>query len=300
MDPFSVPFRGSVALAMGAITDHRLRHRCMRIYPDVYIDADVPVDAVLRAQAVWCWCGGRGVVAGLSAAALHGARWIDHDANGAVNFPDRRRPPKQLVVYRDTLAANDIAVRRGIALTTPVRTAFDIGRRLDIDGAVEAIDAIYQATGLRRSGLAQYAAGYPGARGVRRLCDVVELSDEGAESVWETRTRLALVRSGLPRPETQREIFGCSGVFIGRVDMCWPRWRVIVEYDGDHHFDYEARNRDIERWNALEAAGWRVIRVKKRQLVYGRAVLLDQIRTVLRDAGADLSSSGRSPSVVLG
>jgi Protein of unknown function (DUF559) len=66
----------------------------------------------------------------------------------------------------------------------------------------------------------------------------------------------------------------------------WERWWVIVEYDGDHHFEPEQRNRDIERWNALEAAGWRVIRVKARQLVHGRATLIAQVTRVLRDAGA--------------
>ncbi|MBM4596765.1 DUF559 domain-containing protein, partial [Rhodococcus hoagii] len=74
--------------------------------------------------------------------------------------------------------------------------------------------------------------------------------------------------------------------FVGRVDMVWEQWGVIVEYDGDHHFEPEQRNRDVERWNALEAAGWRVIRVKARQLIHGRATLIAQVTRVLRDAGA--------------
>jgi hypothetical protein len=50
------------------------------------------------------------------------------------------------------------------------------------------------------------AARYPGARGIGRLRSALALVDAGAESPQETRTRLLLVRSGLPAPRAQIEV----------------------------------------------------------------------------------------------
>ena len=261
----------SAARASGLVTDYALRHHYTRIYPDVFVHGDVTVDPLVRAEAVWCWAGGRGVLAEFSASALLGARWIDRDADGAIVLDGpHRKPPKRLIVRRDTLDPTDRVVRRGHTLTSPARTDFDLARRLDVDTAVEAVDALYQATSLTRDQLCAYLDLHPGVRGVRRAREVIELSDEGAESVWETRTRLAIIRAGLRRPKSQVRIYNEHGRFVARVDLCWPEYRVVVEYDGDQHFDAAARNKDVERWNAIEVAGYRVIRVKARQLGLGR------------------------------
>lgn len=279
------PFRGAAALDRGLVSRRGLRRHYTRLYPDTYVHNDIDVDALVRARAVWCWSGGRGVLAGHSAAAMWGTKWIDGTAAGALASTDHLRPPPGITLYRDAVPAVEIASHRGVALTSPLRTAFDLGRRLEFDRAVEAVDALYQSTEITRAALVGFAELHPGERGIVQLRSVIDASDEGAESPWETRTRLTLVRAGLPRPDTQVTIRDC-GRFVGRVDMVWERWRVIVEYDGDHHFEPEQRNRDVERWNALEAAGWRVIRVKARQLIHGRATLIAQVTRVLRDAGA--------------
>lgn len=279
------PFRGTVALDRGLVSRRGLRRHYTRLYPDTYVRNDLDVDACLRARAVWCWAGGRGALAGHSAAALWGTKRIDGAAPGALASTDHLRPPPGIALYRDAIPAAEIASRGGVALTSPLRTAFDLGRRLEFDRAVEIVDALYQSTGTTRAELASFAERHPGARGIVQLRSVIDASDEGAESPWETRTRLTLVRAGLPRPGTQLAIRD-RGRFVGRVDMVWEQWGVIVEYDGDHHFEPEQRNRDVERWNALEAAGWRVIRVKARQLIHGRATLIAQVTRVLRDAGA--------------
>ena len=273
-------------LKQGLLCRYQLDRDYIRLYPDTYVHKDVEVDATVRARAVWCWSQGRGTLAGWSAAALLGVKWIDNTEPGGLSLIGQTRSPAGLDLYRERLADSDRQQRRSVAITTPERTAFDLGRRLPLDRAVEAVDAIYQATGVTRSKLSKYADGHSGARGLVQLRQVIELSDEGAESVWETRTRLAIIADGFPRPESQVHVFDAAGQFIGRADLGWPQWRVLVEYDGNDHFNFEQRNRDVERWNALEAAGWRVIRVKKRQLIQGRALLMQQIRQILREAGA--------------
>lgn len=259
-----------------------------RVLPNVYLHRSVELDAMARARAAWCWSGGAGVLAGWSAAAALGVKWIDPALPAAINLPGHHRQPPGLELFRDVLAPDDVRLCQSFDVTSSARTASDLARRLPLDDAVRAIDAIYQATGLTPRELDAYVRGQSGLRGIRRAREAIALSDAGAESPWETTTRLVLVRAGLPIPETQIVIHGPDGRVIARADLGWREWRVLVEYDGDHHFDRHQRNRDIERWNALESAGWRVIRVKARQLASGRALLIDQVREVLRSYGAPL------------
>jgi hypothetical protein len=71
---FTEPFRGSAAVAAGLVTRGRLRGpRFQRLFPDVYVAAEVEVDLALRARAAHVLVNGRGVLGGWSAAELLGA-----------------------------------------------------------------------------------------------------------------------------------------------------------------------------------------------------------------------------------
>ncbi|OZG27211.1 hypothetical protein BH683_020065 [Williamsia sp. 1138] len=59
---------------------------------------------------------------------------------------------------------------------------------------------------------------HPGPRGFRQLRTVLSLVDAEAESPRETRTRLLLIRSGLPRPETQIKFRDAHGHVHTRLD----------------------------------------------------------------------------------
>ncbi|MDN5759477.1 MAG: hypothetical protein L0H59_13270 [Tomitella sp.] len=64
---------------------------------------------------------------------------------------------------RDQLQPADLRRRHGMTITGPARTAYDVGRRLKVDRAVEIVDSIYQATTLTKSELSAYAAAHPDA-----------------------------------------------------------------------------------------------------------------------------------------
>lgn len=70
------PFLGTQALATGALTRGQLRWNYRAILPNVYVRADTPVSLDDRIVAAWLWSGKRAVIAGRSAAALHGALWV--------------------------------------------------------------------------------------------------------------------------------------------------------------------------------------------------------------------------------
>lgn len=71
------PFIGSEAVAQGLVTKSALRTRYTRLHPDVYIDPNREITPTVRAAAAWLWSRRRAVIAGRSAAAMHGAKWVD-------------------------------------------------------------------------------------------------------------------------------------------------------------------------------------------------------------------------------
>jgi very-short-patch-repair endonuclease len=265
---------GSEALAAGLVTRHQLRAKYDKLHYNVYAQAGMQLDAAGKARAAWLWSRRIATLAGVSAAAMHGTKWLP-DAPAELAHARQPAPPG-IVIHRGTIADDEICLRQSIDCTTPARTAYDIGRRVPGDAAIVRIDALLNATRCTVEDVSGIADRYPGARGIRRLRDALDLADGGAESPKETELRLLLVRDGLPCPVTQ--------IRVGprRIDMGWPQWKVGVDYDGERHFtnpdDYAA---DIERLEFLAAQGWVIVRVSSRQLRYSRAEILRRVRRAL-------------------
>src|SRR6478752_1832863 len=96
------PFRGSEALAAGVIGARELRRFYAPIYPGVYGLRGAELSAAQRSRAAWLWSRRRAVLAGLSASALLGARWIAPDLPAELVHTNRR-PPPMLIVHSDGL-----------------------------------------------------------------------------------------------------------------------------------------------------------------------------------------------------
>jgi hypothetical protein len=114
-----------------------------------------------------------------------------------------REKARGIILHSDTLDEDETCLRDGIRLTTPARTGFDLGRRKGLTTAVIRLDALMHATGLKVADVELLAERHSGMRGLVQLRQVSLMADGGAESPYETRTRLVLVGSGLPRPQTQ-------------------------------------------------------------------------------------------------
>ena len=231
-----------------------------RVYPDVYVPYGIELTAAQRGEAAWLWSRRRGVVAGQSAAALLGAKWVDA-SKPAELICGNRRPPPMLTVHSDTLLPGETVQVGAMTVTSAARTAFDIGRRTS--SRLRALQrlTLANATDVKRDDVDAVAIQHPGARGLVQLRRVLPLVDGGADT-QETRTRLVLIDAGLPTPQTQIRVFNAFGDLIGRIDMGYEEFRVGIEYDGPQHWtDPERRARDIDRQAELEAEGWIIIRV---------------------------------------
>ncbi|AKN15863.1 hypothetical protein MHAE_09580 [Mycobacterium haemophilum DSM 44634] len=250
----------SVFVGTGDVTRHKLQRWYHPVYPGVYAPKDHNLSLRDRTVGAWLWSGRRGVVAGVAASALHGARWVEDDTPIELIWSNTR-PPEGLVARDETLADDEVTRVAGLPVTTPARTAYDLGRQLPRGQALARLDALMWATPFLTEEVLLLAKRHAGARGVRRLRTVLPLIDGGAASPKETWLRLLLIDNGLPIPTTQIPVVH-SWRTVGVLDMGWEELKVAAEYDGDQHrSDRRQYVRDQRRLRKLEELGWIIIRV---------------------------------------
>jgi len=281
------PFLGQEAVRRGQLSARQLQKDYQSVFRNVYLPNGTLLTALTRARAAWLWSAGEATLVGLSAAAVLGTKWIDPQAPAELSRADRHSP-KGIVAHTYDLTDDERRLVDGMRITTPVRTAFDIGRSMRRDHAVVHLDALTHATDLKIRDVLTLADGKRGLRGVRKLRKTLAFVDGGAESPQETRVRLLFMDAGLPVPETQIEFADEYGVVRIRVDMGWREWKVAVEYDGVQHWsDKYQRSWDIDRIAMLEAAGWVVIRVSAEMLTRP-GVIIERVLRALRRAGCPI------------
>jgi len=257
----TVPFLGSEALAAGVLTPYELRSRYVAVHKDVYMPRDAALTAMLRAKACWLRSRRRGILAGYSASALHGAKWIDPTLPAAI-IDTNRHTVAGVQTWEERIDVDEIEVLADMRVTSPARTALDLARRLPLGVAVAAVDALTQATELKPADIELLVDRYSGRRGVRAARAALALVDGGAQSPKETWLRLLLMRAGFPRPQTQIVVRNEWGWREAYLDMGWDDIKVAVEYDGDQHRSSRAQYvRDIRRLEMLDRYGWLVVRV---------------------------------------
>jgi hypothetical protein len=280
------PFLGSEALAAKALPERAMRAIYDPVYPGVYVPGGIDLTADQRAEAAWLWSRRKAVVSGHSAAALLGANWVDATLNAELIYANRR-PPAGITVHSETLLPDEVSEVGGIVVTSPARTAFDIGRRVHSRlRAIQQLDALAHATDVKAIDVEAIMSRHVGARGVVRLRRVLPLVDGGAESPQETRTRLALVDAGIPAPRTQIVVRDEYGEFVARIDMGYEDLRVGIEYDGPQHWtNAEQRDRDIDRYSALLDLGWVIVRVSSELLRYRQATFISRVVAAMQAAG---------------
>jgi hypothetical protein len=256
------PFRGSRAIAEGLVTAKQLRGpRYVRLFPDVYVDAALEMTFALRSRAAYLLVQGRGVLCGYSAAELLSAGCGPPNADAEVRIPagDGRRHAG-LRVHRGRLFADEACEVDGVALTTPLFTAWELACRGSLVEAVVAVDTLTRVHGLDLRDVVRVGYRRIGARGSRRLPDVVHLANPLSGSPMETRIRLSIVLGGLPPPVLQHPV----GPYF--LDMAYPDLMLGIEYDGREHLSPDRARRDLAREGYLGRRGWDVLRFAAREV----------------------------------
>lgn len=198
------------------------------------------------------------------------------------------RSRRGLSVRYNAVEPDDCAEVRGVRATTLQRTLADLCARLTEVEALCLIDMAVAAKHADSASLIAYADKARTRTGAARLRRLAELAAP-AESPMETRLRWLLLEAGLPRPEVQTELRAEDGGFIGRADLCYPRARLVIEYDGGNHRDRLVE--DNRRQNLLIGAGFGLLRFTGSDLDRP-GVVATQVRLALAAADAPARRPG--------
>jgi hypothetical protein len=168
-----------------------------------------------------------------------------------------------------SLAPGDVMEVDGLRVTTPIRTAWDLGRVRWTDEAISGLDAMFRLGAFTHE---EFLAGIPRfarTRWVTTLRAIAPLADGRSESPGESVLRLRCIENHLPGMVPQVEVWRL-GVAIARLDLADEELLMAVEYDGvEWHSSPEQREHDRSRRADAVDAGWMVDAFTKEN-VFGR------------------------------
>jgi hypothetical protein len=285
-EPFSRAELHDIGTSPAALRRARRDGEVRSIVRGVFVRSDVPDSLALRAHAVAKVVRPHHVVTDRTAAWLHGIdvhAYAEHEGAPPVETCALRgHEPTELAGVdgrtRD-LRPDDVMVLDGLRVTTPLRTALDLGCCLHRREAYAALCAFARRFGLTAQDLTRSLGRYRRRRGVVQLRSIVGLVDPRFESPREAWTFLAIADAGITLPEPQVWI-EIDGVPTYRLDLAYRRRRVCVEYDGEEaHAGQESYDAARRRW--LRDNDWTVVVLRNGDFSGDR---LDRWLGELRDA----------------
>lgn len=219
---------------------------------------------------------------------------VEAEANGLGLIHITRRAEigrikrRGVVGHRAPLLASDVRTVNGYSLTSPEWTWVDLAGILGRDALVAAGDALLARTAPLSSlgAIREVVDGRPKVKGIRLAREVLPLLRHGVDSPQESRLRMKILDAGLPEPAVTLPIHDQHGRYLSTPDLQYKRYRVALEYEGDHHrTDPVQWGRDIERDDRLRGLGWIVLRFSKLQLAHGWPAAELKLRRALAERG---------------
>lgn len=244
--PLGQPFTPAMAARVGidrTALGRMLRAGVVRrLVRGVYVDATVAPDRDLRARALALVVAPQRVVTGRAAAWLYGV--------GAADPAGRL---ETVAASSRVVPARDVTEVAGLRVTTPVRTALDVGRTLAAEDAVAMLDAFLRDGLVRHRELVAALPGVARMRGNVQLRSLVAMADGRAGCRAESVLRLRWYAARLPTP-TPRVVV-TPGLWL---ELALPARRFAAALSGRLTQD---------QLQALQARGWRVVVLPEERLL---------------------------------
>lgn len=255
----------------------------------VYLATDVPDTVRVRAECLRLVVPDDCVVVDRHAGWLHGAQMILAPGEHLALRPLSLFRPSGHGRLRNDLSRSgernlrpeDVVEVHGLLVSSPIRTAWDLGRVRWTDEAICGLDAMLRLPAVDRDELVAGVERFRGMRWVTVLREMAPLADGRSESPGESVLRLRCREANVhvvPQVEVRR-----GGRVVARLDLADEESRLGIEYDGQEwHSSDEQMAHDRRRRGLLIHDGW-TIRALTGEDVFGRARHCDQI---IRQAAA--------------
>jgi very-short-patch-repair endonuclease len=194
----------------------------------------------------------------------------------------RSRRSTDLVVVHQSRSRLDQVIRDGLPCTSTARTVVDVACTMTSRDDVRALvsDAVQRGlssllTLARETERApRHGRGFLGA--------ALEEAEAGARPAGEARLLRLLRQAHLPLPAINAPIHLGRQTYVA--DALWTELRLIVEIDGAAwHLNARSWDRDLRRQNALQAAGFVVLRFPYSRLAQDPAGVIQDIRWAMHE-----------------
>lgn len=247
---------------------HRLEFGLwIHLHPTVYCIAATPETWERDQLAACLWS--KGPAAGVAAGHLHKLPGCEKPPIEVVTRVRQRAMPMCGVIVHATnrLPAEQVGSIDSIPVTWIERTLLDLCGQFRPRGSAIALDNALSRglTTLGQLDYCLYRTARRGRNGSGRLRNLIrDRAELGVvpTSPLETVVLQMLIDCGLPMPELQHRIYDDQGVFVARVDFCYPREKLIVEaHSRLWHEGKEARTADLKRDARVRDLGFEVLYV---------------------------------------
>ena len=275
--------RQLIALGVGSdAIKHRIRcGRLLPVHDGVYAvghTAETPRSGLLAALLA---VGDDGVISHLAAAGAQGFRPSPRVID--VTSPRRLRSRPGLRLHCAQIDPAEVDKLKGIPLTSPARTLFDLATMLSPPTLTKAANEAFVLRLCTFADLHETLdrnAGRKGAAAFRLLLARLDPDGRIIRSPLEARLNAFLRDRGFPAWETNVRLR--IGADVIEADVLWREQRVIVEADGrDPHLSPLTFASDRRRDRRLSAEGWHPVRVTSRDLGPGADELDADLRAIL-------------------
>ena len=241
-----------------------------------------------RCRAALLWAGSGAMLGGVTAAALHGLRYLPEGHREAVHVlmphAQRRRNDGFVVLRRGTRLPSAWQCE-DMPVAPPARAVVDACRDFTNPRAVRA----WVAESVQRGMLAieqldaeLAAGGSAGSRWSRRALTDVR---GGARSAPEAEWRDLILGSDLPRPVFNYTLYSPTGVLIGTPDSYWDEFGVAVEVDSmEWHPGAADWEGTMQRHERLAAYGLIVVHASPSRIRQDGHTLLASVAAALAAA----------------
>jgi hypothetical protein len=228
-----------------------------RLLPGVYLAVTGTPTRDQREMAALLYAGPRSLLTGAAAMRRHHLRPAGPDvvdvlipwqrkrqSTGFVRLHRTTRMPERLYVTGKIRFAK---ARRAVADAARALTRFNDVRHVVCEAVQRRACTVVELTKELEEGP------MPGSALFRKA--LAEVGD-GVRSVAEADFRTLILRSGLPRPVFNAQLFDADGIFIATADAWWQQAGVAAEVDSRaYHLAAEDQDRTTERHDRLAAHG---------------------------------------------
>jgi Protein of unknown function (DUF559) len=192
------------------------------------------------------------------------------------------RVRRGIAIHEGAIFKQDRAEVDRIPVTSVAHTLFDLAEVVDEKQLAQAFEEADRLHLLELSALDAVCArghGRRALRPIRRLMDTAQMPDD-TQSPLEDRVLDLCRKYEIPTPVTGATVLGRE------VDALWPAKKLMIEADSwGFHGHREAFERDRARDAAMQAEGYRVIRLTHRRMESEPEVIADEIRRLLGQGG---------------